>query len=112
MNWRYFEFCRGSAFRFFGRRRIGAMADHRHHGEGEHHQGNVAMPPMPGSAYAAVSFKWLTARRFMVDERVIKVPGIRRVGGSDRALRSPGSLSISMAVCAISRTGCRMVVNP
>src|SRR5246500_134106 len=29
-DWRYFEFCRGSAFRFFGRRRIGAMADHRH----------------------------------------------------------------------------------
>src|SRR5476649_1746385 len=49
-DWRYFEFCRGSAFRFFWLRRIGAMADHRHHGEGEHHQGNVAMPAMPGSA--------------------------------------------------------------
>ena len=53
-DWRYFEFCRGSAFRFFGRRRIGAMADHRHHGEGEHHQGNVAMPPMPGSALVVI----------------------------------------------------------
>src|ERR1700694_473600 len=49
-SWLFFAFCRGSAFRFFGRRRIGAMADHRHHGEGEHHQGNVAMPPMPRSA--------------------------------------------------------------
>ncbi|NOJ44563.1 hypothetical protein [Bradyrhizobium australiense] len=31
---------------FFGRR-IGAMSDRGHH-EGEHHQGDVAMPPMPG----------------------------------------------------------------
>src|SRR5207344_2566557 len=30
------------------------MADHRHHGEGEHHQRNVAMPPMPGSALVAI----------------------------------------------------------
>src|ERR1700736_3253199 len=53
-DWRYFEFCRGSTFRFFGRRRIGAMADHRHHGEGEHHQRDVAMPPMPGSALVVI----------------------------------------------------------
>src|SRR5467141_3552232 len=53
-DWRYFEFCRGSALRFFWRRRIGAMADYRHHGEGEHHQGNVAMPPMPGSALVVI----------------------------------------------------------
>src|SRR5260370_28361318 len=52
--WRYFEFCRGWAFRFFGRRGFGAMGDHRHHGEGEHHQGNVAMPPMPGSALVVI----------------------------------------------------------
>ena len=39
---------------FFGRRRIGAMADRRHHGEGEHHQGNVAMPPMPGPALVVI----------------------------------------------------------
>jgi len=30
------------------------MADHRHHGEGEHHHGNVAMPAMPGSALVVV----------------------------------------------------------
>src|ERR1019366_7679768 len=48
--WLCFGFCCGSAFGFFWRRRIGAMADHRHHGEGEHHQGNVAMPPMPLAA--------------------------------------------------------------
>ena len=30
------------------------MADRRHHGEGEHHQGNVAMPSMPGSALVVI----------------------------------------------------------
>src|SRR5450755_483083 len=35
---------------FFWQNRIGAMADHRHHGESEHDHGNVAMPAMPGSA--------------------------------------------------------------
>src|SRR4030081_1306864 len=52
--WLCFGFCRGSTFRFFWRRRIGAMADRRHHGEGEHHHGNVAMPPMPGSALVVI----------------------------------------------------------
>ena len=30
------------------------MADHRHHGEGEHHHGNVAVPAMPGSALVVI----------------------------------------------------------
>jgi len=30
------------------------MADHRHHGEGEHNHGNVAMPAMPGSALVMI----------------------------------------------------------
>ena len=30
------------------------MADRGHHSEGEHHQGNVAMPPMPGSALVVI----------------------------------------------------------
>src|SRR5260370_16001065 len=30
------------------------MADRRHHGEGERHQGNMAMPPMPGSALVVI----------------------------------------------------------
>jgi len=33
------------------------MADHRHHGEGEHHQGNVAVPAMPGSALVVIETK-------------------------------------------------------
>src|SRR5258708_34247495 len=52
--WLCFGSCRGSAFRFFERCRIGAMADRRHHGEGEHHQGDVAMPSMPGSALVVI----------------------------------------------------------
>ena len=30
------------------------MADHRHHGEGEHGHGNVAVPAMPGSALIVI----------------------------------------------------------
>src|SRR5438552_10546324 len=30
------------------------MADHRHHGEGEHHHRDVAMPAMPGSALVVI----------------------------------------------------------
>jgi len=30
------------------------MSDHRHHGEGKHHQGNVAMPSVPGSALVVI----------------------------------------------------------
>lgn len=30
------------------------MADHRHHGEGEHHQGHVTVPAMPGSALVVI----------------------------------------------------------
>jgi hypothetical protein len=30
------------------------MADHRHHGKGEHHHGHVAMPTMPGSALVVI----------------------------------------------------------
>src|ERR1700681_4229449 len=51
---RWFCFCRGSALRFFWLRRIGMMADHRHHGKGEHHHGPVAMPAMPGSALVVI----------------------------------------------------------
>jgi hypothetical protein len=52
--WLCLGFCRGTTFRFFGRRRIGAMSDRGHHGEGEHHQGNVAMPAMPLSALVVI----------------------------------------------------------
>src|SRR5712675_205160 len=51
---RWFCFCRGSALLFFWLRRIGMMADHRHHGEGEHHHRYVAMPAVPGSALVVI----------------------------------------------------------
>src|SRR3982751_4446527 len=44
----------GGGVLFFWRWRIGAMADRRHHGEGEHHQGDVAMPAMPGPAFVVI----------------------------------------------------------
>src|SRR4029077_19910739 len=53
-GWRCFCFCREPALRFFWQGWIGAMADHRHHGEGEHHQGHVAMPAMPGSTLIVI----------------------------------------------------------
>src|SRR5665213_98444 len=52
--WPGFGFCRGWAFGFFWRRRISAMADRRHHGEGEHHQGHMTVPTMPGSALVVI----------------------------------------------------------
>ena len=39
------------------------MADHRHHGEGEHHQRNVAMPPMPFTSWRQRSQIWGLCRR-------------------------------------------------
>src|ERR1700730_7666645 len=52
--WRCAGFCRGSAFCFFGRQLIGAMVDRHHHGECEHHQGDVACAHMPGSALVEI----------------------------------------------------------
>src|SRR6266568_4475690 len=51
---RWFCFWRGSALRFFWLRRVSMMADHRHHGEGEHCHRYVAMPAMPGSALVVI----------------------------------------------------------
>ena len=39
---------------FFGRWRVSAMPDRGHHGEGEHHQGDVTVPAMPGSALVVI----------------------------------------------------------
>ena len=45
------------------------MADHRHHGEGEHHQGNVAVPAMPGSALVVIETKLVLRRLKAVLDR-------------------------------------------
>ena len=52
--WLGFGFCRVPAFGFFWRRRISAMADSRHHGEGEHHQGHMTMPTVPGPGLVVI----------------------------------------------------------
>jgi hypothetical protein len=39
---------------FFWLWRISMMADHRHHGKGEHYHRHVAMPAMPGSALVVI----------------------------------------------------------
>src|SRR5712672_3599566 len=44
----------GASFCFFGRWRVSAMPDRGHHGEGEHHQGDVTVPAMPGSALVVI----------------------------------------------------------
>ena len=47
-------FLPNSTFRFFWRRRISPISDRGHHGEGEHHQGHVTVPAMPGSALVVI----------------------------------------------------------
>ena len=54
VGWLCLGFCRGAPFLFFGRWRISAMSDRGHHGEGEHHQGHVALPAIPGSALVVI----------------------------------------------------------
>ena len=44
----------GGDVSFFGRWRVSAMSDRGHHGEGEHHQGHVTVPAMPGSALVVI----------------------------------------------------------
>src|ERR1700731_2536132 len=119
-DWRYFEFCRGSAFRFFGRRRIGAMGDHRHHGEGEHHQRNVAMPPMPRSALVVIEpelvFRGLKAvldRPSMAFDRHQRFDRCsRRTPGAESAPLSSTTQSISSANGMETAIGSSSAIDP
>jgi hypothetical protein len=43
-----------SLLRFWGRRGVGTVTDGGHHGEGEHDEGEVAMPAMPGAGLVVV----------------------------------------------------------
>ena len=79
----------GTTFCFFGRWRISAMPDRGHHGEGEHHQGHVAVPAMPGSALVVIEpelvfrgFKAVLDRPSMAfdrDQRSMDVPAGHQV---------------------------------
>src|ERR1700726_4600169 len=92
-----FCFCCGSAFRFFWRRRIGATADRRHHGEGEHHQGNVAMPPMPGSALVVIEPKLVfRGLKTVLDRPPMAFDHHRRFDGCSRW--TPGSEEGEIAI--------------
>jgi hypothetical protein len=44
---------------FLGCRLIGVMADHRQHGEGQHHQGNVTVPAVPRSGFIVRQAKFV-----------------------------------------------------
>src|ERR1700761_8228280 len=48
-----------AALVLFWLRRIGMMADHRHHGKGEHHHRHVTMPAMPGSALVVIEAEFV-----------------------------------------------------
>jgi hypothetical protein len=47
------EVCR-PRLSFLGRRDVGVMSDGGGHGEGQHDQGDVAMPAVPGAGFVVV----------------------------------------------------------
>src|SRR5580700_3637114 len=86
---------------FFWQNRIGAMADHRHHGEGEHDHGNVAMPAMPGSALIVIEselvFRGLKAildRPPMTFDRDQRFDGCRCWAPSGKKAKSPSTIRV------------------
>ena len=65
------------------------MADCRHHGEGEHDQGNVTMPPMPGSALIVIEAKLvLRGLKTILDRPPMAFDCDQRFDGCSR--RTPG----------------------
>src|SRR5450759_1734763 len=77
------------------------MADRRHHGEGEHHQGNVAMPSMPGSALVVIEpelvFRGL---KTVLDRPSMAFDCHQRFGGCSRW--TPGGEEGEIAISDIS----------
>ncbi|BAJ82029.1 hypothetical protein ACMV_26820 [Acidiphilium multivorum AIU301] len=53
---------------FWGRRIVGSISDHRHRDEGEHHERDVTMPPVPGPGLAVVK-----ANSFFVVSRLSSI---------------------------------------
>src|ERR1700746_3824170 len=78
---RWFCFCRGSASRFFWRRRIGMRANHRHHGKGEQHHRHVAMPAMPGSALVVIEAEFVFGGlKTVLDRPAMAIALLTKVG--------------------------------
>src|SRR5258708_3131057 len=97
VGWLCVGFCRGAPFRFFGRWRISAMSDRGHHGEGEHHQGHMTVPAMPGSALVVIEpelvfrgFKAVLDRPSMAFDRHQRFDG--------RSRRAPGGEEGEIAI--------------
>ena len=84
-------FCLFSEFGvwFFWAVAVGAMADRGHHGEGEHRQGHVTVPAMPGSALVVIEpelvFRGLKA---VLDRPSMAFDRDQRFNGCSR--RAPG----------------------
>ena len=61
------------------------MADHRHHGEGEHHKRNVAMPAMPGSALVVIESELvLGGLKTVLDRPPMAFDRLQRFDGCSR----------------------------
>src|SRR6202022_3148732 len=74
---------------FFWHNRIGAMADDRHHGEGEHNQGQVTMPAVPGSALVVIESELvLRGLETVLDRPPMAFDRHQRFDGCSR--RTPG----------------------
>jgi len=73
------------------------MADRGHHGEGEHHQGHVAMPTMPGSALVVVEAELvLRGLKTVLDRPPAAFDRHQRFDGRSR--RTPGGEEGEIAI--------------
>ena len=73
------------------------MADRGHHGEGEHHQGHVAMPTMPGSALVVVEAELvLRGLKTVLDRPPAAFDRHQRFDGCSR--RTPGGEEGEIAI--------------
>jgi pimeloyl-ACP methyl ester carboxylesterase len=70
---------------FFWLRRIGMMADHRHHGKGEHRHRHVTMPAMPGSALVVIEAELVFGSLKTVLREMNILTGLMKQLGIDRA---------------------------
>ena len=65
------------------------MADHRHHGKGEHHHRHVAMPAMPGSALVVIEAELVFGSlKTVLDRPAMAFDRDQRFDG--RSCRAPG----------------------
>ena len=74
------------------------MADHRHHGEGEHHHRDVAMPAMPGSALVVIKPELiLGSLKTVLDRPAMAFDCDQRFNG--RSCWAPGGEEGEVIIC-------------